>query len=432
MTQGNPEQQSACVVHAPPVGTQAPPHALFTQGPPQQSALVAHDVPAGTGAEQSLALSRQRGMPSASFRQQLSGLSLHQLELGAPFGSQQLFSALHDSVLGLQMLPGSRQAMPLSQRPNSWVGDAFAHVTGPLTGSGAPDHPQQSLSFRHISPVGEQPDGGWQTRKPGAAPAGAQTREQHVPPQAGGLEPDDPQTVPFGRHCVAPGAATASPQVPSAAPACLTQLPPQQSAFTAQTSPCCVQNDTSEQSPPLHSFEQHSSFLVHELPVVLHVVLSGLHVPPPLPSGAHVPPQHSSFCPHAWLSATHCLVEHWPPMHAPVQHSGPAVQASPGALQSVTLSPQTPFAQLAVQQSALVAHVLPAALQSAPSAREPSTMASMNAPPEPSSSPLSASAPVVPSDSLPQPAVRFSVQPAAMVTSKIPYRYLFMGRPRHE
>lgn len=160
ISQGRPEQQSACVVHAPPDGMHVPLHLLFTQGLPQQSALVAHEVPAGTGAVQSFALRRQRGMPSASLRQQLSGFELQKLAVGAPFGAQQLFSALHDEVLGLQMLPGSRQAMPLSQRPNSCVGEPFAQTTGPLTGSGAPDHPQQSLSLRHISPVGEQPDGG--------------------------------------------------------------------------------------------------------------------------------------------------------------------------------------------------------------------------------------------------------------------------------
>jgi hypothetical protein len=58
------------------------------------------------------------------------------------------------------MDPGSRQAPPLSQRPYSAVGVAFEHDTGPFTGSGAPDQPQQSLSARQISPVGLQPLGG--------------------------------------------------------------------------------------------------------------------------------------------------------------------------------------------------------------------------------------------------------------------------------
>lgn len=103
---------------------------------------------------------RQRGIPSASLRQQSSGFLLQFRSFGALFGSQQLFSALHDSLLGLQMLPGSRQAVPLSHRPNSWVGDDFEQLTGPFNGCGEPDHPQQSLSARHSSPVGEHPDGG--------------------------------------------------------------------------------------------------------------------------------------------------------------------------------------------------------------------------------------------------------------------------------
>jgi hypothetical protein len=162
MTHAMPVQQSAVVVHAPLTGMHAALHMLFTHGLPQQSALVAHCVPAGIGVAglHAVALRRQRGMPSASLRQQLSGLVLHQPGLGAPLGSQQLFSAEHASVLGLQMLPGSRHELPLLQRPNSCVGEAFEHSTAPVTGGGAPDHPQQSLSFRQISPVGEQPDGG--------------------------------------------------------------------------------------------------------------------------------------------------------------------------------------------------------------------------------------------------------------------------------
>ena len=77
ITQGVPAQQSAVVVHEPPLGTHVPRQTLLTQGLPQQSALVAHVVPAGGGlAVQSTGLMRQRGMPSASFPQQLSGLEL--------------------------------------------------------------------------------------------------------------------------------------------------------------------------------------------------------------------------------------------------------------------------------------------------------------------------------------------------------------------
>lgn len=168
-THGMPTQQSAEVVHSPPFGMHEPgaPHLLLTQGFPQQSALVAHSLPAGGGFEQSPTyFTRQRGMPSASFAQQFDGVLL-QLPAGWPIVSQQLFSALHDSLPPtLQMLPGSRHAVPLSQRPNSFVGLDLLQKTGPFFGSGDPDQPQQSLSTRQTSPVGWQPDGGWQTRKP--------------------------------------------------------------------------------------------------------------------------------------------------------------------------------------------------------------------------------------------------------------------------
>jgi hypothetical protein len=86
--------------------------------------------------------------------QQFAGLLL-QLPEGRPNVSQQLFSALQESPSPvLQMLPGSRHAPPLSQRPNSAVIDAFEQWTKPAFGSGEPDHPQQSLSTRQTSPVG--------------------------------------------------------------------------------------------------------------------------------------------------------------------------------------------------------------------------------------------------------------------------------------
>jgi hypothetical protein len=76
MMHASPEQQSACVVHSPGAWTHVPWHLLFTHGSPQQSALVAQLVPAAIGLSQVFALRRQRGIPSASLRQQLSGFLL--------------------------------------------------------------------------------------------------------------------------------------------------------------------------------------------------------------------------------------------------------------------------------------------------------------------------------------------------------------------
>lgn len=168
--QGMPLQQSAVFVQVLPTGWQAPTprHCPPMHGFPQQSALVAQTDPTGGApAAQSTAFRRQRGIPSASFLQHFASGVLQKLEPVEPMGSQQLFSAEHESLVpGLQMLPGSRHALPLSQRPNSSVGDFFAQSTSLPSGF----HPQQSLPARQSSPVGWQPEGGWHTRKPLVAP----------------------------------------------------------------------------------------------------------------------------------------------------------------------------------------------------------------------------------------------------------------------
>jgi hypothetical protein len=80
------EQQSALMVHSPPLGTQLPSHLLFTHGLPQQSALVAQSWPAGTvpPSAQTKLTARHRGMPSASSEQHASGLLLQKLGKGTP------------------------------------------------------------------------------------------------------------------------------------------------------------------------------------------------------------------------------------------------------------------------------------------------------------------------------------------------------------
>jgi hypothetical protein len=253
-----------------------------------------------------------------------------------PFGRQQLFSTEQADVLGLQSRPGSSQARPWSQRPNSWLGDDFEQWTsfvdvGTLFSAGEPDQPQQSLSARQISPRGPHPEGGWQTRKPGAAPLGAQIFEQHVPPHSGTVLLVVPQTVPFTEQLPTPGAVTVSPQVPSVpAP-----------SWTQYEIPL-------EQKPPVHTFEQQSPPPPHGLPAVLHVLLSGVHFFPP-PLSTHSPPQHCSFVVHAWVSAVHCATLHLPPTQEFVQHSVPATQLSFAALQ-VLGGPTQIMAPLTVAQ----------------------------------------------------------------------------------
>jgi hypothetical protein len=77
MLHERPLQQSACEVHVPVAFTHVAWHTLLTHGLPQQSALVAQLAPGwGGSVAQSFLLRRQRGMPRASLRQQLSGLPL--------------------------------------------------------------------------------------------------------------------------------------------------------------------------------------------------------------------------------------------------------------------------------------------------------------------------------------------------------------------
>jgi hypothetical protein len=116
-------QQSAVVVQDWPTWTQAAVHCPFTHGvcvpgpATQQSALVAQVPPAFATHE---AWSAQRGIPSASLRQQAPGLLL-QLPSGMSAGSQQLFGSWQLSIpCGvLQSMPGWRQLPPGLHRPNS-------------------------------------------------------------------------------------------------------------------------------------------------------------------------------------------------------------------------------------------------------------------------------------------------------------------------
>jgi hypothetical protein len=130
---------------------------LGTQARPQQSALVAQACPTLTPA--SLHRSPfivQRGIPRMSCWQTNS------FWLTLP--AQQLFSALQELIASLQMAPAGRQELPLSQRPTGSLGFSLLQVTPVPVGRGSP--PQQSLSIWQSSPVGRQPLGGWQMKRP--------------------------------------------------------------------------------------------------------------------------------------------------------------------------------------------------------------------------------------------------------------------------
>lgn len=138
--------------------------------------------------------------------------------------------------------------------------------------------------------------------------------------------------------------------------------------------------------PLLHHPEAQSLDCVHGLPDVgLPVVDSGVHFPPPAPSGEQVWLQQSLSTPHAPLSATHCRFEHVPLAHENVQHSLPVTHVVPGSLHWFTGAPHVPVpasptTQLAVQQSLPLVQESPADLHapSASGSRPPSVIASMN------------------------------------------------------
>jgi hypothetical protein len=132
------------------------------------------------------------------------------------------------------------------------------------------------------------------------------------------------QTVPSTpRQYVGP--AGCSPQVPMAAPAALLQVPVQQSGPDEQTSPIWLQNDDTEQTPFLQSFEQHSAFAVQLLPSVLHVGFRVWQLPP-----AQLPLQQAALAVHAPLSLTHAAA-HVPPVQLSEQQSALAAQVPPAA-----------------------------------------------------------------------------------------------------
>jgi hypothetical protein len=366
-----------------------------------------------------------------------------------------LFSALHESPSpGLQMLPGSRHEPPLSQRPNSDVGVAFEQWTGPSTGGGAPDHPQQSLSTRQTSPVGRHPDGGWQTLNPESAPKNPQEREQQVWSHGNApVAPASPsvpvQTVPLGAQPLGtPPPLVGAPQTPVTLPGCFTQLAPQHSKLVEHTSPCCVQNETApEQVPLLQRPEQHSVPVAHGFPAVRHVWpgLTLPHVP-----FVQMPLQQSPGWPHTpgvGLSGTHCLSAHAPFTHDPVQHSFGAAHWAAGSLHAVSGGAHVldVASQLAVQQSLLFVQSWPTTLHTAASLIETSLGASL-IPPSfgdelpseplpscvlfPSPVPVSpASAPgAISAPSLPQPAKMPTGPSAATSRARAPAHERFLIR----
>lgn len=371
----------------------------------QQSALDAHAVPAGGGfaAQSTPVVARQRGIPRLSCTQFVFTC--------CTVPEQQRSVAWQENAERRQIEPAGLHLLPWSHRPTI-APAALLQVVFVSEPSGRPAEPQQSLSCWQSSPVGWQPLGGWQMFTPVAA-YGSHERLQH------GFvlhAPPGPHTVPAVVQPPAPAAA-ATPHVPSVAPAVFVQTPPQQSRSPEHASPFCVQNDASAAQIPLwQSDEQQSPLPAHGLPDVLHVVLSGVHVPP----APHLPPQHWPSAVHAALSAAHCLSEHVPPVHEKVQHWSFVVHADAGAPHLPRGVPHSFVAgsQLPVQQSALVVHAAAACLHEGLTRGSPSlaTPPSFAAPPAPS----------VP-ESLPHPVKTTVASTVGTTTARAASESLFMG-----
>lgn len=198
-------------------------------------------------------------------------------------------------------------------------------------------------------------------------------------------------------------------------------------------SPDTVQNDGFAQMPLLHQPDAHCELIVQGLPAV-GLGPSGLQTPPPLPFGTQDWPQQSESSAQEALSATHCVLEHDPDTHEPVQHWLPVTHVAPGNAQSVLGLPHLPLvaSQFAEQQSVLLVHVSATGLHVPVSLRPPSMIASRNASPiapvspgsiiDPSALPPSLSPPSVVSpgttESLPQATTMTLVIAAAAIKPK--------------
>ena len=147
-----------------------------------------------------------------------------------------------------------------------------------------------------------------------------------------------------------------------------------------QVSPVCPQKEGALQTPALQNWEQHAPFVVHVLPKVLHVGLSGVHVRgAPSVVTPQTPPQHWASVVQAWLSAVQSFAPQVPRLHTREQQSPGTVQTSFGAPHEMTGATHFPetMSQLTEQQVALVVQLAPTAehvTEPSPASAEPSVV----------------------------------------------------------
>jgi hypothetical protein len=119
--------------------------------------------------------------------------------------------------------------------------------------------------------------------------------------------------------------------LPSVLPAAFWQSPEQQLLLSLHTSPVWMQKDApSLHTPASHSCEQHCALVLHGLPAVLQVVLSGWQTPP-----LQLPPQHAAESVQACPSATHAVALQRPAVQWSEQHSVAVAQPPPVGAQTL-------------------------------------------------------------------------------------------------
>jgi hypothetical protein len=115
------------------------------------------------------------------------------------------------------------------------------------------------------------------------------------------LVPAPPQSCPSAKPQFAGPGGGLRAHVPRVWPAFTTHVPVQQPALTEHASPGCPQNDDDWHVPLLaQKREQHCAAEVQGLPIVEHVELRAVHLPP-----VHVWLQQTPLAAHATPSGVH-------------------------------------------------------------------------------------------------------------------------------
>lgn len=227
------------------------------------------------------------------------------------------------SQLPFVQLP-EQQSAPDVQAPA-----AGAHFVAHTFVPGSQKPEQQSASFAHVAFVALHAVGGRMQR--GGSWVLSQRSLSGVARQHPRCGPDV-QVSPVGRHSELASSISHFPSAP--------QMPEQQSAFAAQSSPYTAQSLFAH-TPPKHPSEQQSCAREQATPSALHASVHWMTPACPV-TGWHRPLQQDALDVHAACGTRHAPpaapvpgpaggATHLPPLHVPAQHSKPFAHVAPGA-----------------------------------------------------------------------------------------------------